>query len=1455
METEVEYQNLKTLLKDSLKGDHNFSNALIELVQDHVQDMVVYATEGVGNCELFELIGGNSTTDMAILRDLKPSGTHDLTINKCGDLRQLSTSFSSPKVYQIDRQSRGFDNPCLGVMFDDETLLHDSQKWRGLKPTTVENGSQHLSLSENCNILQSVKKTPNFWELALRLRNKAYYGDPFRYFRSYRKHFKPVTYMSHVGSLDENCSTAPEILKLLTAVLPENETTLLNHIVSDLTRFKPASAINSTDFLHWNVSYSRSSSDVKGALGVAIGSVFGGLFGWLFGTVSCAASGLSGLASNLGNLATSAALSGLPFKISQSGPDFDKSFDWSSESSESSEERVIQNETSEQKKEEEKKQGAPDTNCFFKDLRQLPPGVRLSSCGERAELVPLSEILLENLQRCSHCRGAENEVDLIFSRLGIFHDDWTSATATSAHTYKKYICRKHLAEYGTAWHKQANKLKMIRAGSQNVPACMFPTITGFTDHARPVRAHHTYRVSKHQSELVFKLKETLIPIGTPICQSHQTQLTDFVSEQMIERKGYCLKPKPPTSFAESPILNKSPLIKAGCADATTSVCEDDDYRATSGQTSGDALQVQKAVRELGKAGHITGVNFPVNAYSELAKATQKRRVATVRKLQELICNAMGKESAASVCSQAAIPLVKDVWDGYGNQKLDCVLQNVRIAFFNAVSSKERKHILSLVSPVVPFSVLQDYIPGVTRHLFSQSRRDFAMYQGQSPPKPEINRIRYDERKVTYFIDYISQPHMYINLPFGSQTTRYSSGEKTDIPSIVRIQRQGRIVDEYLSFLHQTEKFTTYGMSKSSLLRILKYLPAPNRKSVQGLDYFTYSGLEAIDELLEVVMGGSAFHQDSQQEVAMKLKQAKQYLRGDFKVNVQVESTVPDHCMSHALADGRNPLLNKVCTHAHDAACSRCEQVKDVLGDIQRAVSRARFSDDNEKAKVLYKTTDAIESILEWKRHQLRTVYLDREKQKVVEDLSQDTVFITLDWAMKFLPTRGREEQTSWFGKRGISWHISVAIIRVRDPATATSWASVKSGYFSRTFVHVFDEQTKQDSTAVTGIILHMLKEIKQEAPFITKCIIRSDNAGCYHGSQTIASMHKVSELSGIKVIKWTFSEPQSGKGPADRMSAIIKRHVRFFVDEGKSCTNAQEFLYAVKSYKGVKSVSAYRCNIEDNKIEHGSKGNAAIPGINSFYDFSFSWNPLSQIKAHGFPGIGHGITIPHEYWFDKQKYAVLDVLASAHQDLSTKPEATVLWQHFLKDEKTEVSQEDNSVATTEAVVTNRAQHVFECPVEACTMHFMKFGNVLRHIMLGNHKYVRERETLRDVSIEAYKEAMKKSEYFSAFSDIHIAIDSVEDQTVRTPALGQGWALKTSQTGRKRFDQEQLSFLKEKFTEGVSGKKADPRKVASEMMNAKTTSGHPRFRPEQYLRWTQISSFFSRLANEHRSKYI
>ena len=91
-----------------------------------------------------------------------------------------------------------------------------------------------------------------------------------------------------------------------------------------------------------------------------------------------------------------------------------------------------------------------------------------------------------------------------------------------------------------------------------------------------------------------------------------------------------------------------------------------------------------------------------------------------------------------------------------------------------------------------------------------------------------------------------------------------------------------------------------------------------------------------------------------------------------------------------------------------------------------------FSSKDQLEELQYDMDNAIPDIDGWKAHILREVHQDTAKSVVIENLANNHVLIIMDWAMKFLPIGYQETQRGWFGKKGKSWHVSVAVQKGDD---------------------------------------------------------------------------------------------------------------------------------------------------------------------------------------------------------------------------------------------------------------------------------------------------------------------------------------------------------------------------------------------------------------------------------------
>ncbi len=174
----------------------------------------------------------------------------------------------------------------------------------------------------------------------------------------------------------------------------------------------------------------------------------------------------------------------------------------------------------------------------------------------------------------------------------------------------------------------------------------------------------------------------------------------------------------------------------------------------------------------------------------------------------------------------------------------------------------------------------------------------------------------------------------------------------------------------------------------------------------------------------------------------------------------------------------------------------------------------------------------------------------------------------------------------------------------------------------RYFAHILNEQTPQDTWAVSALLKDILKRIKHEVSTITTAYIRSDNAVCYHGNKMTATVSHISEISGVTTKRWDYSESQSGKGPCDRATAWIKHRVWDKVAENQPASTPEQFADAAASYGGHKGTSIILGTIAPPE---GKQPQAVIADISKLFNFEFSPSSITAWKAFR---IGSGIAIP-----------------------------------------------------------------------------------------------------------------------------------------------------------------------------------------------------------------------------------
>ena len=160
---------------------------------------------------------------------------------------------------------------------------------------------------------------------------------------------------------------------------------------------------------------------------------------------------------------------------------------------------------------------------------------------------------------------------------------------------------------------------------------------------------------------------------------------------------------------------------------------------------------------------------------------------------------------------------------------------------------------------------------------------------------------------------------------------------------------------------------------------------------------------------------------------------------------------------------------------------------------------------------------------------------------------------------------------------------------------------MESKYEVECFVHIFNN-CSQNSFAVLSIIENLLHKVKQEYPVVTTVYLRSDNAGCYHNGPLLLSLREVGVRTGVRPVRYDFSEPQAGKDICDRKTAAMKAHKKRGVNERHDVFTAEDMKAAVESHGGIKG---YRPAVVEVDTTRERNKDSKIPGINVLNNFQY----------------------------------------------------------------------------------------------------------------------------------------------------------------------------------------------------------------------------------------------------------
>ena len=145
----------------------------------------------------------------------------------------------------------------------------------------------------------------------------------------------------------------------------------------------------------------------------------------------------------------------------------------------------------------------------------------------------------------------------------------------------------------------------------------------------------------------------------------------------------------------------------------------------------------------------------------------------------------------------------------------------------------------------------------------------------------------------------------------------------------------------------------------------------------------------------------------------------------------------------------------------------------------------------------------------------------------------------------------------------------------------------------------------------------VLATLKSECPEINNVYFRQDNAGCYHSAHTILSCPAIAKSVRMKIVRIDFSDPQGGKGAANKLAATCKAHIRAYINEGHDVVTAENMKDALQSSGGIQGVRV----VTMQTIHSSSSNQRKIPNINQLNNFQFDGESITAWRSYG---IGKG---------------------------------------------------------------------------------------------------------------------------------------------------------------------------------------------------------------------------------------
>ena len=537
------------------------------------------------------------------------------------------------------------------------------------------------------------------------------------------------------------------------------------------------------------------------------------------------------------------------------------------------------------------------------------------------------------------------------------------------------------------------------------------------------------------------------------------------------------------------------------------------------------------------------------------------------------------------------------------------------------------------------------------------------------------------------------------------------------------------------------KITDYKhLSDSTLFSILRNIKPSQRKCLAGLDDTAAAAMNGFDKLQKVA---SNF---SQKSLTDRLERGKRYLKTHYLLHCSdKQSDISSHSTAFALSD---PKKRKLCA-ASDISADLCKDCNELCLALQKCEELVCEEKD---PNLMYDVEMAIQSIVEYMKHKIRDAQQKKAKLYAYDIINQECAFWLKDFAQKIIPVRYREGQKEYFGKKGMSMHVDVFVLKKPDGSLT------KHVYFTILY------RCDQGTSAVISIADVVLKQFCQDEPLVCKLLAKSDNAGCYSGNYQAESMHELCKSKAIKLLRYDYNEPQCGKDQCDRESAAAKSILRSFVDAGNDLLSAEHVFTGLHYGKGMRNAAVSVIKVKTQDLRRDK-----VIGIQSYHSVEFQEENMVFWK---FYDIGEGE--PHPY-----------------TNLDAMPVSEVILP-FSNTDKQQIEFASCSKAKKAKQHNHQLCSLFYCMESGCTSSFERRENLETHVLFGKHTTVQavtRMDAVKGMFVTKVKALSKVRSTASAVVHRELSSASKYMKILQT----EGWALPVRSNFRFSFEQKTILY--------------------------------------------------------------